>query len=726
MAVAERYLRHFVPADSRITSPDLTRFLAPRSVAVVGASSNPHRLGGRLLDNLQRRGFPGPLYPINPGHDEIQGLAAYASVTDLPEAPDLVLVIVRGELVLDILEACAAKGAIGAVVFSSGFAEAGDEGHDEDGIRELAARTGLIVSGPNGEGFFNAVDRVGATFSPTLTYDDEADVAPHRAVSVIAQSGGAGFSIFNRGFAKGLGFRHVVSTGNEACLGSLDVAAHLIEDPDVRVLAMFVEGFKDGQRLAPLAARAADLGKPLIIAKAGQSGSGRRAAVSHTATLAGSDAAYQAIADYHGILSGDDADEIADIAGALATCEPAAGPRVAVVTTSGGNGVWMADTVERLGLQVPELSPAVQAEIGKILPFFGATANPVDVTAQTAHDGGVFKVMDVLDACDEVDMIAVAGPLASVEFVSQSADDLARFARSGQKPVLYFAYSLPTVDNIRRLAEMGIYCYTTLGGIGNALKALADYGAFQARWKTQTARDQGPTAVDQGPPVDGPPPPARQVVCEHQALAWLAAHGIAVAAGELATTVDEAVAAAKRIGGAVALKGQSPDLPHKSDAGAVVVGVAGDEAVAVAYDRVVEACRAAGVTASLDGVLVQAMAAPGHEMLAGILVDEDYGPLVLVGRGGIDAETVPDRVLAPAPMGQAEARAMIGRLASAPLLAGTRGRPAADVGALADLLVILSRLAATWPDRLTEMDLNPVIVHEPGAGVTVVDALIVS
>jgi acetate---CoA ligase (ADP-forming) len=711
-----------MPRAAGPSRPDIASFLAPKSIAVVGASSNPRRLGGRLLANLRRRGFPGAVYPINPGHDEIQGLTAYATVADLPEAPDLALVIVRGELVLGVLEECAAAGVKGAIIFASGFAEAGSGGHDENAIRDLAARTGLVVSGPNGEGYFNAVDRVGATFSPTITYDDEADVAARRSVSVVAQSGGAGFSIFNRGFAKGLGFRHVVSTGNEACLDSLDVAEYLIEDSETAVLTLFIEGFKDGRRLAPLAARAADLGKPLVIAKVGQSESGRRAAVSHTASIAGSNAAYGAIAWHYGILGGEDADEIADIAGAFATCPPAAGPRVAVVTTSGGNGVWLADTVERLGLQVPELSAPVQAEIDTILPYFGATANPIDVTAATAHDGGVFRVLDILERSDEVDMIAVAGPLASAEFVADAADDLARIARDSRKPVLYFAYSLPSLDNIRRLAAIGIYCYTTLRGIGSALKALADYGAFQARWQ-ERRRDAAAAAAD------GPPPPvpvSGGTVSEHAVLAWLAAHGVTTAPGHLAATAEEAIAAARRLAVPVALKGQSSDLPHKSDAGAVVLGVAGAEAVASAHEEVVEACRRAGVTTSLEGVLVQAMSPPGHEMLAGILRDPDFGPLVLVGRGGVDAEAMPDTVLAPAPLTTVDAREMIGRLTCAPLLAGTRGRPAADIDALAGLLVTLSGLAIAWPDGIAEMDLNPVIVHAPGSGLTVVDALIVA
>ena len=705
--------------------PDLRAFLWPASIAVVGASSEARRLGGRLLENLRRRAFPGALYPVNPGHAEIQGLPAYPSIGALPGPAELALVIVRAELVAGILAECAAHGVKGAVVFSSGFAEAGEAWRAaEEAIADIGARSGLMIAGPNAEGFFNARGSVGATFSPAITYSEGADAPATRKVSVVAQSGGVGFSVFNRGMAKGLGFNYVVSTGNEACLDCVDFAEFMVAEPETEVVAMFVEGFQEPRRLAPLAARAADLAKPLIVAKAGRSEAGRRAAVSHTASLAGSNAAYEAVARAYGIIGADDAEEIADIAAAFANCPPAKGKRVAVVTTSGGNGVWLADALERRGLEVPVLGEGVQEAIGEIVPFFGATANPVDVTAQTAHDGGVFRVIDILCRSDEVDMIAVPAPLASEEFVADAAEDLRRIAAGRAKPVLYYAYSLPSKANIERLAAMGIHCYTSLGGIAAALRALADYGAFQARWQGRSrpqAPDPGGAEV-----VERLLRAAPGILCEYEVMEVLAACGVATARGTLARDEAEALAAARRIGYPVALKVQSPDLPHKSDAGGLALGVGDEPGLRRAFRDVLAKSREARPGADVRGVLVQEMCAPGLEMLAGVVRDPDYGPLVVVGMGGLHAEAYADTAMAPAPIGQAEALDMIGRLRGAALLAGVRGRPPADSGALARLLVRLSDLALRHQGDIAELDLNPVIVYANGEGVRVVDGLMVT
>ena len=318
---------------------DLKALLWPKSIAVIGASPDETKLGGRLLFSLRRRAFPGPLYPVNPNYDEIQGLPAFRSIDAVPGPVELALIIVRAELVLGLLEQCHAMGVKGAVIFSSGFAEAGgDYQAMQRTIAEFAERSGLLVSGPNAEGFFNLRGAVAATFSPTVAYPDDSDQPATRKISVIAQSGGVGFSIFNRGMVRHLGFNYVVSTGNEAALECLDFAEFFIEEAATEVLLMIVEAFRDGARLARFAARAADLGKPVVVIKVGRSESGRRAALSHTASLAGSSAAYDAIARRYGILRADDPDEIGDIAAALAGGRWPAGRRLGIVTTSGGAG----------------------------------------------------------------------------------------------------------------------------------------------------------------------------------------------------------------------------------------------------------------------------------------------------------------------------------------------------------------------------------------------------
>lgn len=702
---------------------DLQTFLWPKSIAVIGASPDESKLGGRLLFSLRRRAFPGPLYPVNPNHSEIQGLPAFGSIDAVPGPVDLVLIIVRAELVLGLLERCHANGVKGAVVFSSGFAEAGgDYQAMERAIADFAERSGLLVAGPNAEGFFNLRGSVAATFSPTVLYPADADQPAIRKISVIAQSGGIGFSIFTRGMVRHLGYNYVVSTGNEAALECLDFAEYFIEEAATDVLVMFIEAFRDGARFARFAARAADLGKPVVVIKAGRSESGRRAALSHTASLAGSTAAYDAVARRYGILRADDPDEVGDIAAALADGRRPRGRRLGIVTTSGGAGVWLADTAERHGLDVPALSHDLQAEINTFIPHYGAAANPVDITAQAVRAGGLFKAIDLLCRSDEVDMIVVAASLVNERTVRESLEKYAEIQRSAPKPVLFHSYALPTAATVKLLASVGIHCYSSLNGIGRALQALADYAAFQRRWQARTLPDAPPAGgVAAGPAFAG----GAGQLCEYEVAELLADYGLEFARGRLAVDAGAAARAAAEIGYPVALKVQSPDIAHKTEAGAVALGIADETALEAAYRRILAAARTANPAAEIRGVLVQEMCAPGREMIAGVVNDPGFGPMVMVGIGGIHVEAYDDVAFAPAPLTLAEAEAAIAGLRGARILAGIRGEPAADVDALADLLVRLGRFAADRCAEIAEVDLNPVFVYPAGAGLRVADGLIV-
>ena len=704
---------------------DLKAFFWPKSIAVIGASPDETKLGGRLLFSLRRRAFPGALYPINPNYTEVQGLPAFGSIDAVPEPVDLALIIVRAELVLGLLEQCHAKGVKGAVIFSSGFAEAGgDHLAMEQAIAAFAKKSGLMVSGPNAEGFFNLRGSVAATFSPTVAYPDGADDPLARKISVIAQSGGVGFAIFNRGMVRHLGFNYVVSTGNEAALETLDFAEYFVEQPETEILLMFVEAFRDGARLARVAARAADLKKPVVVIKVGRSESGRRAAVSHTASLAGSTTAYDAVARKYGLLRADDPDEIGDIAAAFVDGRLAAGRRVGIVTTSGGSGVWLADTAERFGLDVPELGARLQAEINGFIPHYGSALNPVDITAQAVRTGGLFKAIDLLSASDEVDMLVVAGSLVNERAIRDGIDNYARIARSAGKPVLFFAYAVPTAATVELLASVGIHCYTSLNGIGQALKALAEYGAFQRRWQARDKTLAPIQAVDDAPArnaLHG----GGSAMCEYEVAEALAGYGLSFARGCLVSDPQAAARAAAEIGYPVALKVQAPEIGHKTEAGAVALAIADRAALRAAYERISAAARAAHAGAEIRGVLVQEMCPPGREMIAGIVNDPDFGPLVMVGMGGVHVEAYDDTAFAPAPLTLQEAAAMIARLRGAPILAGVRGEPAADVAALADLLVRLGRFAIDWRDAIAEVDLNPVFVYPAGQGIRVADGLIV-
>lgn len=694
---------------------DLRPLFHPRSIAIVGANADSEKLGGRLLFSLLARDFPGPIYPVNPREAEIQGLKAYPRLADLPERVDLVLVIVRSELVLDVLEQSAAQGAKGAIVFSSGFAEAGGEHADlQQRITEFARTSGMPVSGPNGEGFWARANRCAATFSPTVLFEEGEDAAARHQIAVVAQSGGVGFALFNRGMSRRLGFNYVMATGNEADLGAVDVIDFYLDDPDTRIVLAFIESIRDGRRFQEVAAKAAAAGKPLIVTKVGRSGAGQRAAASHTAALAGAAEVFDAVAARHGVIVTHDPEEMLDIAAAFASQPLPRGHRVGVVTSSGGSGVWLADGLAAQGLEVPELSPALQARINEFIPYYGAAGNPVDVTAQTTRSGGLFKGARLLAESGEVDMVVMAGPLASARFVERSLEDM-RAAAQWPVPLLYFAYSLPSPETLRRLGDEGIHPFTTVTGTARAARALAAF-AERPELPARPANDTSdlpdwPAGFEAG-----------GALSEARGLDLLEHFGLPTPPREQVTRADAATAAAEILGERVAMKILSADIAHKSDIGGVALNVAPPQA-ADTFARLIAAAEAARPDAALDGVLITPMAPAGLELIAGARHDGEFGPVVMAGAGGIHVELLRDSAPAVAPCSSSEARGLIRSLQIAPLIAGNRGQTALDLDAAAALLSRLSEVIAAHADRIEEIDLNPVLLHREG--LTLADALVI-
>src|ERR1700733_8093239 len=404
----------------------LDRFFAPDSIALIGASRDPEKIPGRLLSMLRKNGFPGRLYPINPNYDDIDGLTCYPSIAAVGQPIDLAIVIIPARAVLGALKECAAAGVRNAVIISSGFAEeGGDSAAMQDAIADLARSTGMRISGPNAEGFYSEAQHVAATFSPTVDVKPgQVDlVATRRRAAIVAQSGGIGFAIKHRAKALGVAISYCVSAGNEADLGAGEFLDYMVQDSSTDVILLFIEGIRDVEKFLVAAQRAAEMGKPVIVTKVGRSGAGQRAAASHTASMAGWSAAYDAVFAKYGFIVSNDMDEAVAIAAMLASNPLPKGDRVAVLTVSGGAGIWGADTVAMQGLKVPELSSSIQTEIKKLLPSYGAAGNPIDVTAQGVHSGGLQKSIDLLDVSDEVDALLVVLSLSSeVRMPFQQAD----------------------------------------------------------------------------------------------------------------------------------------------------------------------------------------------------------------------------------------------------------------------------------------------------------------
>src|SRR6478609_8671629 len=437
----------------------LDTFFAPDSIALIGASRDQEKIPGRLLSMLRKNEFPGKIYPVNPNYGDIDGLKRYASIADVGQPIDLAIVIIPAKAVLGALEQCAAAGVRNAVIISSGFAEeGGDSAAMQDAIAELAKKTGMRISGPNAEGFYSEAQRAAATFSPTVDVkpNEPRLIAAERRIGIVAQSGGIGFAIYHRARALGLALSYVISAGNESDLGAGEFFEYMVQDAATDVILLFIEGIRDVDKFLAAARRAAEIGKPVIVTKVGRSGAGERAAASHTASMAGWTAAYDAVFARYGFIVSNDLDEAVTIAAVLTTSPLPKGERVAVVTVSGGAGIWGADAVSAQGLQVPELSDSVQATIRGLIPSYGSPRNPIDITAQAVHSGGLQKTIELLDKSDEVDSILVVISLSSETRMPFKIPELKPVIDAQRKPIVFYSYTLPSQFARSGLAEAGV------------------------------------------------------------------------------------------------------------------------------------------------------------------------------------------------------------------------------------------------------------------------------
>lgn len=711
--------------------PDLQKLLWPKSVAVVGASNDLHSLRGRIFETILSHPYEGRLYPVSRSAVEVQGHKAFPSVEALPETVDMAVLIIPAVHVAAELERCGKAGIKAAVILSSGFAEepGGGGARMQTEIAAIARRYDMAVTGPNSEGFANIAAGFCPTFSPALDKSAGA-IRPTQSIgsgqiSVISQSGGAGFAFFDRARPRNLLFRQVITTGNEAALDVADVLDFLLDEGGTDVFLLLVEDVKSPDKFRRAAAKALAAGKPLIVGKIGQSEPGVRAVASHTASLAGSQAAYRAIFEHDGLIEGRDFDEMLDLAVGFLACgdRSPAGKRIGICTASGGAGVWMADACAAAGLDVPVLDEATRQALDAQIPSYGTSQNPVDSTAQGVQKMGYAGLARVVADSPLIDGVIVVITARRSAFLEGDLQKLKDLRRDVEKPVFMWTYTLPSERSVEILNEGGYPLFTGAPGCARTMRALCDYRERRERLtRRPAARVSSPQARNA---VRALLATAAPVLGEWQARPLLAAYGIDGDDGAvLARSADEAEAAARALNRPVALKIQSPDILHKTEAGGVALNVAAGD-VRAAYERVLASARRHAPAATIDGVLVAPMARPGREVILGVNRDPRWGPLLMVGLGGVLVEAMADTALAPVPLDHDAALALIGRLKGARLLGAFRGEPEADIDALAALMVTLSQLAADHADTIAEIDLNPVIVHAKGDGVTVVDALIV-
>ena len=699
-------------------SHPLDTFFSPKSIAIIGASREPTKIPGLLLAFLRKNQFPGAIYPVNPNYGEINGLTCYPKIAAIGQLIDLAIVIIPAKFVTGALEECAAVGVKNVVIISSGFAEeGGDSAGMQDEIGAIARRTGMRISGPNAEGFYNEPGRIAATFSPTVDVKPDAPrlIASRRRIGIVAQSGGIGFAFYNRARALGVAVSYVISTGNESDLGAGEFLDYLVQDTSTDVILLFIEGIRDTDKFLAAAQRAAELGKPVIVTKVGRSGAGERAAASHTASMAGWSAAYDAVFAKYGFIVSNDLDEAVAIAAVLTTSPLPKGDRVAVVTVSGGAGIWAADTVAMQDMNVPELSAGVQQTIRGMIPSYGSPRNPVDITAQAVHSGGLQKTMELLETSNEVDAVLVVISMASETRMPFKMEELKPLIDRQTKPYVFWSYTLPSNFARTGLAASGVVILSNLSHVGAAIRQLGKY-----------ARSKPPADASSAQAVDLSKFTSAQAFSEYDSKALLRAAGIDMPQDMLVAERGAVEAAAAKTRFPLVMKIQSADIPHKSEVGGVKVGIANLQDALAAYDALIASARQHRPNAKIQGVLVSPVARKGVEMIVGTMTDATFGPMIMAGLGGVTTELFKDVVYRPAPVSEAEAAAMLDELKAAPLLNGFRGAPKADVAALTALMAKLSQVAAANSAHIAEIEINPVLVHPAGEGVTIVDALVVA
>jgi len=714
VASAER--RH-----AQATIASIRPLMEPKAVAVVGASRDLASIGHRVLKALVSAGFTGPVYPINPKATELEGLKCYATVGDAPRGVDLAIISVPRQLVLDVVDDCAAAGVKSLVVITAGFAEVGEEGRAlQQQLLEKVRGHGLRMVGPNCMGLLNTTAgvRLNASFSPL--------VPPTGRVSLSSQSGALGMAILELAAERRVGLATFVSVGNKADVSSNDLLEYWEADPNTAVMLLYLESFGNPRRFARLARRIGRK-KPIVAVKAGRTHAGSRAAGSHTAALAASDTAVDALFHQSGVIRADTIDEMFDIAACLEAQPLPPGRRIAIVTNSGGPGILAVDACEAAGLTVAPFSPATRARLTLFLPTEASVGNPVDMVASAGPDA-YRRAVEVALTADDADALIViytpVDPTSSGETLQAIRDGIraGRLAGAKDKPVLACLMAGTGRPLPLELDDERIPAYAFPENAARALAKVASYADWRAQtpgllWSFEDIRVEEARAVCRLA-IDAR---GEGWLTTDEVRAVLGAFGLPQAAGTIAHSAEEAAALAQVLGFPVAAKLAARTVQHKTDVGGVKLNLASDPAVRRAFTEIMTRGRTLAKDGEIDGVLIQSMIGGGVETIIGVTEDPLFGPLVAFGLGGIHVEVLGDVRFRVAPLTDHDADELLHEIRGLPLLLGYRGHPPADLDALRELLLRVSRLAVEVPE-IVEVDLNPVMALSPGHGCRVVDA----
>ena len=694
---------------------NLEKLLNPKKIALVGANEKDS-FGGNTARNLVRYGNPDDVYFVNPGRAEALGWKCWPSISALPENIDQVIIATPLATVPGLIREAAAKGAQSVVLFASGYSETGTpEGRAaEDELKELCRELGLSLMGPNCAGFINYIDGI---YSFSFIFEER---DRRGGVGMVSQSGQIALTAMD---SPNMKMSYAISAGNNSVTTMEDYLDFLVDDPKTKVVAMFLEGVTQPEKMVAALARAAQKRKPVVIFKVGKSAKGAAAAASHTGSLSGADAAFDAVFEKFGVIRTGDLQELLTASLTLATWpELPRGDRVAVMNLSGGETGICADVGHEFGVNFPDFTPETMARLRQMLPGYATPNNPLDMTASLSYDadkyGEAFRT--VMDD-PNIDVVVIGYTM-----LLEIADPAIHYMAEGIEKVLKGpgekkpAAMLPFIENSRnpeyqeKLSAAGVPIFPPPVYGFKTLKQLTDFAAYDpAERSLSLARPTRPLGAK------------KVTLSEFESMKLLREFGIATPKGGVAVTGAEAAELAAAIGGPVALKVASADIPHKTDAGGVRLGLEGAAAVAEAFETIMKNSRAYKPEAKIDGVFVQEMLRPGLEMILGVNNDAQFGPMVLCGLGGVFVEIFKDTALYPAPLNEREALKMLRKLKAWPMFTGYRGQKPLDTAALTQTIAAVARLAVENKDRLVELDINPLFVYPEGEGVRAADALVV-
>ena len=691
----------------------LEPLFAPRSVAIVGASTDPLKIGGRPVSFLKASGYAGRILPINPRSKEIQGLPAFAAIGEVDGGVDLAICAVPGEQAMATLEACARKGVRAVIMFSAGFAEVSEEGRvAQERMGAFAREAGVRLMGPNCMGAANLHSGMIASFHPAFAFE----LPKGGRIGLVSQSGAFGGICMQMARERGIGFSHMITTGNEADVQAADALAYLAGDAGTKVILLYLEGCRDGARMLEALEIARRNAKPIVAIKLGRTDAGAKAAQSHTAALAGSDAVFDAVFRQLGVYRASNIEEFFDVGCACAIGTYPPNNKVGIVTVSGGVGVLMADDAATRGLDVEELPLSTQKKFLELVPFAGVR-NPLDVTGQIINDRSLLEkaITLVLSEADYGSLAVFQGASAADPQIAENQLAALERVRAAFPDRLILVSGLLAPEFAKAVEAKGM---PAAREPTNNLRAIAALHGFA----TTFARPYAPPRVA----------PAREKLPggslnEIDAMAALERIGVPVNPSRLARTADEAVAAAQAVGFPVVLKVVSGDILHKTDVGGVKLRLGDAVAVKSAFEEIMRVVPGHMPKARLDGCLVALMVAGGGvETILGVTNDPVFGPVVMFGLGGVLVEALGDVSFRVAPFDEAEAHRMIREIRTFKVLEGLRGAPASDIDAIAKALSGLSLFAAAYRDQIVSIEVNPFLVRAKGHGALALDAVVVT